>query len=73
MKKFISIVTVLIITLSISSCREAEELSEIPENNKVQKFISKAESADSTESHKEGESSNLTEDEGEPKKDKIKW
>lgn len=53
-------------------CREAEELSAIPENS-IENSITQKAKQDSSKSNKDGDSSNITNDEGEPKKDKIKW
>lgn len=75
MKKFISIVTVIVISNSVLSCREVEELSAVPESNKHELVLAKTKK-DSTESNKEGDSSNITNDLGDeedPQKDKIKW
>ncbi|MFC0342842.1 hypothetical protein [Epilithonimonas hispanica] len=72
MKKFISTITLLIISLSTVGCREAEELSAIPENS-IENSITQKAKQDSSKSNKDGDSSNITNDEGEPKKDKIKW
>lgn len=74
MKKFISIVTIIVISNSVLSCREVEELSAIPESNKHELVLAKTK-RDSTESNKEDDSSNVTNDIGEenPQKDKIKW
>jgi len=75
MKKFISIVTVIVISNSVLSCREVEELSEVTESGKQELVVVKPKK-DSAESNKEGNSSNVTngkEDEGDPQKDKIKW
>jgi len=75
MKKFISIVTVIVILNSVLSCREVEELTATPESNKRELVLAKTKK-DSTESNKDGDSSNVTNDIGDeedPQKDKIKW
>jgi hypothetical protein len=75
MKKFISIVTVIVISNSVLSCREVEELSAVTESGKQELVVAKP-TKDSVESNKDGNSSNVTndnQDEGDPQKDKIKW
>jgi len=75
MKKFISIITVLILSFSVSSCREAEEMTALPERNVKESALTKLKK-DSTEISKAGDStsvSNFTVEEKDPPRDKIKW
>lgn len=75
MKKFISIISVIIISNSVLSCREAEELSTFTDNDQHE-FVNYRNQTDANEFSKEGDSTtvtNITNDVEEPKKDKIKW
>ena len=75
MKKFSSIIAVLILSFSVSSCREAEEMTSLPESNGQESALKKLKK-DSTEISKTNDStsvSNFTVEEKDPPRDKIKW
>lgn len=71
MKKFISIVTALTLIFSISSCREVEEVTSLPETESIYTKTNKG----AAEVNKESDSTTQSNapDTDDPKKDKIKW
>ncbi|QOW09817.1 hypothetical protein Q73A0000_05270 [Kaistella flava (ex Peng et al. 2021)] len=75
MKKFISWVAAVAVLVSVVSCREAEELTAIPETNYVNAKLKKDSLEIKTENHTSLDTSNTVNDaEGDPpKKDEIKW
>lgn len=75
MKKFISWVAAVAVLVSVVSCREAEELTAIPETNYVSAKLKKDSLEIKTENHTSLDTSNTVNDaEGDPpKKDEIKW
>ena len=75
MKKFISWVAVVAILVSVVSCREAEELTDVPETNYVNAKLKKDSLVIKTENPSSLASSNTVDDVAgdPPKKDEIKW
>ncbi len=71
MKKFISWVAAVAILVSVISCREAEELTAVPETNYVNAKLKQDSLEIKTETPSSSGSSNTVDDP--PKKDEIKW
>lgn len=72
MKKFISLTAVAVL-LTISSCREADELSTTEEPPTTVANIENNIASTVSESTTEGTSNNATTNDENPPKDKIKW
>ena len=75
MKKFISWVAAVAVLVSVMSCREAEELTAVPETNYHANAKLKNDSLDErTEDSSSNTSNTVSEEEGDPpRKDEIKW
>ena len=75
MKKFISWVATVAVLVSVMSCREAEDLTTVPETNYHANAKLKNDSLDEkTEDSSSNTSNTASEEEGDPpKKDEIKW
>lgn len=77
MKKFISWVSAIAVFVSIISCREAEELTTIPDEIQNQAISAKVkkDSVGITNNHPSNESNSLDGQESDPppKNDEIKW
>ena len=72
MKKFISL-TAIAVLLTVSSCREADELSTTEETPTTVANIENNIASTVSESTTEGTSNNTTTNDENPPKDKIKW
>ncbi|MFY1045660.1 hypothetical protein [Chryseobacterium sp. GP-SGM7] len=74
MKKFISILIVIMTSISALSCREVEELSVISEKNSEVLQMNKTEQKTQENTNAYNSSANNSSlSEGEPQRDKIKW
>lgn len=75
MKKFISWVSVIAVFVSVLSCREAEELTTIPEmqNQSMSAKLKKDSTGIANSISHESNSLDLQESDPPPKNDEIKW
>lgn len=74
MKKFISLMTAVVILFSVSSCREEEEFITLSETNRTTIYQMKKDSLSGGTEYSSTNSSNSTIDEKDPpQKDKIEW
>jgi hypothetical protein len=76
MKKFISWVSAIAVFVSVISCREAEELTTVPEeiqNQSISAKVKKDSTGITTPTSNESTSLDGKESDPPPKKDEIKW